>query len=867
MQKEEIFEYLNGSGLPAIFKNPVDVEQLSGGLANHVWKVGYCYRYIILKQYTGYLKYNPDIKLSENRSLIEWTALSAAYKLVDGSNNWTVPKPLHYDRDNHVIFMEYINASNLFSLLENASDRDITDDLKWISKEIESFVNALKNIQIDQEILKDSVVLQYYNHDQINIPARLKSIGVDEADINNYVQSLGNTQEHRVIFGDLWPASVLVDFENRRIAVVDWEACRVGYQYNDFIQFMGNLYLMVNGEPFHNSNAQKLFDLILKVLPDKSTNAKLRLLDMIVSLSQYDHWKVKDLKSALNGSKDTLRVSVTKLARNSTGLTPRTSTSSTKSTTERLSKTESRPNRRTTVSTKNRPQLHTASLAPIVQDVTSSPPASPRKSNVEIFPLDFIDLVVTPSKQKSFHNTSIEEQPKEEAINNMELPVLFDENLFIAVDAPKIRPADDSSASEDETKVFIPPIVELEELPLDYEPLEQFKDLNNYQDMVDSIRLDSLSRLEYFEIDEELEQALHSALETNKSVYYVKLAFAADLFWSSLPKMANLLYLQIENLDIKQTFLLTKFLEKNTQLQALNISYCDGCPYLWKLVNVLPTASSLLYLEIAGYMCRKTAKELGLLLETSRNLQYLGVYFLPGENHISFLTEALKKNKNLRHFDLLDSQLTLEDCKCICESLKYHKYLASISLAYCDVPYNTSKEFIPVVECNTVLETLSIPDYSELEEPMKFNTTLALPDDMLLSSELEIIRLRNLGLAKKCTEMANGLLQISRKLLLLNLKPEILATIFNLFMYKPISLQDANQLTTTLLGKDYIGRLRSPFKFTNTELIRRCYYAREVERKDEYNHSLIEMQKTLQDGPEWLKRFTFENYCSQPSEF
>ncbi|KAJ3252231.1 hypothetical protein HK103_001666 [Boothiomyces macroporosus] len=297
MQKQEILNYLKTGNLPEFLKNPVELEELSGGLANHVWKIQYPDSSVVLKQYTAYLKYNPNIKLSENRSLVEWESLSAAYKLAKNDKFWTVPKPLFYDSGHHVIFMEYFHCTNLFSLLSKSTD--ISGDLNWISDAIQSFINDLGGINVPAEVISDTPVVRYYRNDQKNIPERLSMVGIPALEIEAYFNTVRNEVTNTVIFGDLWPASVLVDIEHRKIVVVDWEACRFGYRYNDFVQFLGNLYLMMNGEPFHNQNCKLLFDLILQRLPDKSQNTKLRLLDMIVSLSQYDHWKIPDLKSTL----------------------------------------------------------------------------------------------------------------------------------------------------------------------------------------------------------------------------------------------------------------------------------------------------------------------------------------------------------------------------------------------------------------------------------------------------------------------------------------------------------------------------------------------------------------------------------------
>ncbi|KAJ3252232.1 hypothetical protein HK103_001667 [Boothiomyces macroporosus] len=537
---------------------------------------------------------------------------------------------------------------------------------------------------------------------------------------------------------------------------------------------------------------------------------------------------------------DNLKVSLPKISRNSTGLGPRTSTKSVKSTPDRLSKTESRITRRTTVSSNHRPQLQPTVLSTIAQDTdnpSSETKIEERKSAVEIFPIDFFDPVGESKSRKQNDNATTESIL--ESGKNGNMCQIFDENLFIGVDAPKIRPMEDSSESEEETEIYVPPIVELEELPLDYEPSEQFNSLNNYHDLIASVRLNSISRLEYYEIDEELEDAFHSALELNRSIYYVKLGCISDMFWSTLPKMTNLLHLQLENLDLKETVLLIDFLDNYRHIVALSVSFSDECPFLWKLVKILYNLPNLLYLEIMGYMCPKTSKELGCLLVQARNLVFLGVEFPEEECQIEHITEALKRNTNLRHLDFLDSKLKLTDCKLIADGIKF----------------------------NNLLESLSLSNYNNFEEAMKFNTTLILPDDIPLSNELQALSLRNMALHEKFTQQATELLQISRILPLLDLLPEIRVKIFNLFVYSPIAYRDSEILSNVLLDVKYLGRMKTPFKFSNIELVRRCYYVSEVDPKHEYNHSLIEMHKNLKDGPEWLKQFTFQNYTPTPGEF
>jgi hypothetical protein len=255
MEKQEIMSYVdNWFRNQNISVHVTEAVLLSGGLVNFVWRVKYTNQdnttqhSIILKQFPDYVRYMPQMKLSQERTAFEYTALEIADIITnsvinDAEYSWKAPKPLFFDKEANIILMQDL-GSDLVSLFDYFLDKtDSVIDDKWIPKTILNMITDLSSFSVSDHssdpgirekldvLAMENPVKQLLIADEMKISyyANLNKFGIqpssEQFDFDSIYQAYikNHSIKSGLIFGDLWPNSILLDFANKIVYVTDWE--------------------------------------------------------------------------------------------------------------------------------------------------------------------------------------------------------------------------------------------------------------------------------------------------------------------------------------------------------------------------------------------------------------------------------------------------------------------------------------------------------------------------------------------------------------------------------------------------------------------------------------------------------------------
>ncbi|KAG8796407.1 hypothetical protein FRC17_008003, partial [Serendipita sp. 399] len=199
--------------------------------------------------------------------VIEARALRFLAK-VDFPPDICVPRPIFHDETNYVLIME--DLGDLPSLntviLQNQLQANSTFGPREVATALGTGLGVLHSIQVDK-LMRDGFKNPtshdvIYEHAVKVIGPRISSQGISDAEMlaSRVYQSfedttrLVNGQEGdepanvQPVFsmGDLWPASVLVDRENLRLGLIDWEFAHLDLPLSDIAQLLSylNLYTL-----------------------------------------------------------------------------------------------------------------------------------------------------------------------------------------------------------------------------------------------------------------------------------------------------------------------------------------------------------------------------------------------------------------------------------------------------------------------------------------------------------------------------------------------------------------------------------------------------------------------------------------------
>ncbi|RKO84971.1 kinase-like domain-containing protein [Blyttiomyces helicus] len=268
------------------------ISPLSGGLCNNVWRITFSSsKPLILKQFPAFLRTIPSFSLPTQRAQVEFGALTRMQPASEGAVGWATPRPIAYDAEASVVVMEDAGAElvTFFDALKRGRDDPLKTD--WVVAALAEFVACVSDVRgsIAPTALMTGV---------------LTALGEEVGSAWFARSTAARAMEPGWIFGDLWPASVLIDSERRRVTVVDWECCRPGHSGVDVTQMAGNLFLMTLGAPFRNEVAERcLRGFVRAAMDSRAHDAGFdyagAFVGHVADLVKYPHWELPDINAAV----------------------------------------------------------------------------------------------------------------------------------------------------------------------------------------------------------------------------------------------------------------------------------------------------------------------------------------------------------------------------------------------------------------------------------------------------------------------------------------------------------------------------------------------------------------------------------------
>ncbi|KAJ3178638.1 hypothetical protein HDU87_003461 [Geranomyces variabilis] len=270
--------------LPAV----TELEQLSGGNANYVWRAHLSSpledgsQTLVIKHAEAHLKINPNSQLDDMRMEDEHAALGLFAKggplhevVRDDTRIVYVPSIYHYDATTKTLYMSDagVGRPTLKEFLINpafAANNIDSQRLRDLGRAIGGFLRTLHDTGRDNltrlngvlneklgPLTKQQLICEYYYKQYRGVISKLGIIGMDQAvaAVEAFAASDAFYARETFVMGDFWPGNLLVDAESLGCAcVVDWEMARIGVPTLDVSQFCAELYM---AEKFKGSAAAK----------------------------------------------------------------------------------------------------------------------------------------------------------------------------------------------------------------------------------------------------------------------------------------------------------------------------------------------------------------------------------------------------------------------------------------------------------------------------------------------------------------------------------------------------------------------------------------------------------------------------------
>ena len=243
----------------------VDVEKVSGGLANYVYRLVFEDKSTaIFKHYSNQLKAISEAQFSPKRYFIEKSAL----KILGEEESLkecriSTPKLLYADDDMYIIIMQDCGRSLVtlsdflkkdYELPEsmrngksNEEQNQLIDDMiDLTAKEIRNFLIKLATeVSIRPETHQDPFSNEPFWDGATHafgtwLPAMIKGFELEKEFDQIMTGFDGNIRpppgDLQFVHGDFWPNSMLLDLEKRTIWLLDWEMSRFDTKSKDLSQ-------------------------------------------------------------------------------------------------------------------------------------------------------------------------------------------------------------------------------------------------------------------------------------------------------------------------------------------------------------------------------------------------------------------------------------------------------------------------------------------------------------------------------------------------------------------------------------------------------------------------------------------------------
>ena len=231
------------------------VQQLSGGVLNHVWRVQVGSGSVIVKRAPGHVNLVPEITLSAHRIQYEARALllfANHKKFIDMCAQVRTPRLLHNDTEQFAIVMEDCGIlPDLRDYLSNSDENpfELADALSEFIARLH--VRSLHDQELAAHFDNHSIqavrnAIQYHG-----VSDCLRKAGMqDEEHISNLADIAGDlgdrlTQPGRcLVMGDLWPRSLLIS--PGQAFLIDWEFVHFGQPVQDLAHLAAHLWMLAD---------------------------------------------------------------------------------------------------------------------------------------------------------------------------------------------------------------------------------------------------------------------------------------------------------------------------------------------------------------------------------------------------------------------------------------------------------------------------------------------------------------------------------------------------------------------------------------------------------------------------------------------
>ncbi|KAJ2742244.1 hypothetical protein GGI20_004624 [Coemansia sp. BCRC 34301] len=252
--------------------------KLTGGMINYVWRLADASGATVIVKYAdSSLAALPDVKFSVERMDFEVRGLSLFNELSDSltgnqilrtisslsqnslvaTASVRVPKLLHYDSDRHFLVLEDIGSHMGYEALCISDESPVGEaDIDFVCAKVGEWLARLHAFGFDN---LDALKPHFYNQ-----PARDLISGLmydmtardikahtqfdDKQELADHIMQLKTELRkakelygHTLVFGDMWPGSILFDIDARVINILDFEFADIGLVYGDLGHFVAHL--------------------------------------------------------------------------------------------------------------------------------------------------------------------------------------------------------------------------------------------------------------------------------------------------------------------------------------------------------------------------------------------------------------------------------------------------------------------------------------------------------------------------------------------------------------------------------------------------------------------------------------------------
>ncbi|OQS07254.1 hypothetical protein THRCLA_00752 [Thraustotheca clavata] len=282
-------------------KKALSAIMLSGGTVNYVWRLVFTDNTTaILKQFPASLRSNPNFALPQVRSNLEYEALCIVEDQLPKDSTWHAPTPYFFDENHHVILCQDMKGESLFDLLKRKGS--INNDMEWIAKTLVQIPRDIAGFSVSNiSMFENSPLIPIMNGLYARNPARAIELGLlDGQAWFDRAVATESSATRQLLHGDYWPASVLIDLQEKKIALVDWELARTGHPGCDFGQMLANIALMGESQAYDHEEAKKLMqEMMSEWQSTDGFDLQAAYIKRIIQLSNVSHWHLDDTNAII----------------------------------------------------------------------------------------------------------------------------------------------------------------------------------------------------------------------------------------------------------------------------------------------------------------------------------------------------------------------------------------------------------------------------------------------------------------------------------------------------------------------------------------------------------------------------------------